>query len=112
MTVVADVLIVTGALLIALATVGLHRFGDLYSRIHAASKATSGGFLLVAVGAALHLGTTAGRVDVLLAAALLLVTTPVGVHLLARAAHRTDNPAPDDLSIDELSARKDRPRPR
>ena len=104
MTLIGDVLIVAGALLVLLATVGLYRFDDLFSRIHSASKATSGGFLLLATGAAIHLESTAARVELLLATVLLLITTPVGVHLLARAAVRTNNPRPENLAIDELPA--------
>lgn len=102
MSVVADLLIITGSLLILLATVGLHRFTDLFSRIHSASKATSGGFLLLAAGAGIHLESTAARVELVLATVLLLMTTPVGVHLLARAAVRTNSPEPENLAVDEL----------
>lgn len=105
MSVVGDVLLVAGALLVALAAVGLHRFDDVYSRSHSASKASSAGFLLLACGAAVHLGGAAGRVELALATTLLLVTTPVGVHLLVRAAYRTGNPPPRNLSIDELADR-------
>ena len=104
MTVLGGLPIVTGALLVLLATVGLHRFADLFSRIHSASKATSGGFLLLAAGAAIHLESAAARVELLLATVLLLITTPVGVHLLARSAVRTNNPPPENLAIDELPA--------
>lgn len=105
---VADVLICLGAFLVFLAAVGMHRFGDLYSRIHAASKATSAGFVLVALGAVVHLGSAAARVELLVATVLLVVTTPVGVHLLARAAHRRGQPEPRNLSIDELASRRHR----
>ena len=94
MRVVGDVLIVTGTVLVAIATVGLHRFADVYGRLHAASKATSSGFLLIAVGALVHLEGAAARVELVVAALLLVVTTPVGAHLLARAAHRAGDPAP------------------
>lgn len=106
MNVVADILMVLGAVLIALATVGLHRFADFYSRSHAASKATSAGFVLLALGAVVHLEGAAARVELVIAALLLVVTTPVGVHLLARAAHRRGDPTPARLCIDELADRR------
>ncbi|MGI9579352.1 MAG: monovalent cation/H(+) antiporter subunit G [Microthrixaceae bacterium] len=104
MRIIADVLICVGCFLVFLAALGLHRFSDLYTRIHSASKATSGGFVLVAAGAVIHLGSAAARVELTVAAVLLVITTPVGVHLLARAAHRRGNPRPENLSIDELSS--------
>jgi len=103
---VADFLICLGAFLVFLAALGLHRFGDLYSRIHSASKATSGGFVLVALGAVIHLSGAAARVELVVATILLVITTPVGVHLLARAAHRRGRPEPQNLSIDELASRR------
>ena len=103
MNAVADVLICLGCFLVFLAALGLHRFDDLYARIHSASKATSGGFVLVAIGATIHLNSAAARVELVVATVLLVITTPVGVHLLARAAHRRGNPRPRNLSIDELS---------
>ena len=109
MSVLADVLICAGCFLVFLAAVGLHRFGDLYGRIHSASKATSGGLVLVAAGAVIHLGGSAARVELIVATVLLVITTPVGVHLLARAAHRRGNPKPRNLSIDELADSETRP---
>jgi multicomponent Na+:H+ antiporter subunit G len=101
-----DVLIVAGAVLVAIAAVGLHRFSDLYGRLHGASKAASSGFLLIAAGALVHLEGAAARVELVVAALLLVVTTPVGAHVLARAAHRAGDPAPRDLALDELTERR------
>jgi multicomponent Na+:H+ antiporter subunit G len=84
---VAGILMVLGALFSLLAAVGLIRLPDLYMRMHAASKAgTLGAGLLfaaiacVAFESSVVLRAIAGFV-------FLLLTTPVGAHLLARAAY-------------------------
>jgi multicomponent Na+:H+ antiporter subunit G len=106
---VGDVLMVLGAALVTVAGIGLHRFSDVYGRLHGASKAASSGFLLLAAGALAHLDSAAARVELVVAAILLVVTTPVGAHLLARAAHRAGDPEPEGLSVDELGERRRRP---
>ena len=109
MSVVADILMMAGVSLIAVATVGLHRFSDLYSRLHSASNATSAGFILLTLGALIHLHGSSARAELVIAAILLMITTPVGVHLLARNAYRSSDPSPQGLSVDELAARRKGP---
>ena len=111
MSVAAQVLLVIGGLVALLAGVGLLRFGTPYARLHAAGKASPVAFLLVAAAAAIETGWV-GAARLGLAAAALVMTLPVGVHLLFRAVHRT---TASDLAIDELApaerrARKSPPR--
>ena len=99
MSPVASVLILAGSGLALLAGVGLLRFDTPYARFHAAGKASPVAFVLVAAGAAIETGWV-GAAQLAVAAAALVLTLPVGVHLLFRAVHRT---APvDDLVVDEL----------
>ena len=84
---VAGILMLAGALFSFLAAVGILRLPDLYTRMHAASKAgTMGAGLLLAAVAfvsldgAVILRAIAGFV-------FLLLTAPVSAHLLARAAY-------------------------
>lgn len=91
---VADVLMVAGAAWALIAAVGVLRFDDVYSRMHAATKAPTLGLLLVLAGAALHLrGWQAPKVA--LVGVLVFLTAPVGAHLIGRAVHRS----PGDLQI-------------
>lgn len=83
------VLIVAGALFALVAALGLIRLPDLYTRMHAASKAgtVGSGLLLIAAGIA------SGELSVFVRASagfvFFLLTAPVAAHLLARAAHKT-----------------------
>jgi multicomponent Na+:H+ antiporter subunit G len=85
-SVVGELVLVVGAMLVLLAAIGVLRFPDLYSRMHAATKATTLGLLLVGIGALVEIDR--GRIKLVLAAALILVTAPVASHLVGRAAYR------------------------
>jgi len=91
---IGDVLLVVGAGWTVLAAVGVLRFDDVYARMHAATKAPTLGLILVSWGAALHLGW-GGAPKLLLVSVLVLLTAPVGAHLMGRAVHRR----PGDVRI-------------
>ena len=99
MTSIASALALTGSLVALLAGIGLLRFRTPYARFHAAGKASPVAFLFVAAATAIETGWGgAGRLAV--ASSALVLTLPVGVHVLFRAVHRT---IPGALDIDELS---------
>lgn len=85
---VAAVLLVAGGVFVLLATIGLWRFEDLFSRIHAATKAITLGLLLTVVAAVLRVETAADVLKLVLAALLQLISAPVSGHMLGRAAYR------------------------
>lgn len=86
-----------------LAAVGVNRFGDVYARMHAATKSTTLGLLLVLVGTALHL-PGGDALKLLLAALLLFLTAPIGAHLVGRSVHRYTGTADVRIdSVDELA---------
>ena len=99
MTPLATLLILSGSAVALLAGIGLLRFRTPYARFHAAGKASPVAFLLVAAGAGIETGW-AGAARLAVASAALVLTLPVGVHLLFRAVHRS---SPEYLlEIDEL----------
>ena len=85
----AALCLLAGAGFTFLAAVGLVRFPDLYTRIHAASKAgvVGAGFILIAL--ALIAFDFSIILRALVAIAFLLLTSPVSAHLLARATYIT-----------------------
>ncbi len=99
--VVAAVALVFGSALILLAGVGVVRFPDTYSRMHAAAKAPTLGLLSISIGVALAVRSTVALATALLVVVLQLVTGPVGTHLLGRAVYRTVRPPLD--GVDELA---------
>ncbi len=76
-----------GAVLILLSAIGVVRFGDALSRMHALTKASTIGVLLVAVGAAFVLPTANDITSAVAAALLQLLTLPIAASLIARATY-------------------------
>src|SRR5690242_21616961 len=101
---VSAVFMVVGALLSLGAAVGLLRFPDLLSRMHAATKPQVLGLFLVL--AAIGLQMREWWVWPILAVAWIfqLLTVPVSAHMVGRAGYRTKHLHPELLSIDELEA--------
>jgi multicomponent Na+:H+ antiporter subunit G len=81
--------LVLGAALAFIAALGVLRMPDVYIRMHASTKAGTLGVLLIALALALT-GADAGVVSKALAVfAFVLLTAPIGAHLIARAAWRS-----------------------
>lgn len=100
---VSDVLLLVGAVFALAAGVGLLRFRDALSRLHAGTKPQVLG--LICVLAAIAIGERRwDLVPALLPVLVLqLVTIPVSGHMIARAAYRTGNLRADLLTEDELA---------
>jgi len=99
MSPIATVFLLAGSLVSVLAGIGLLKFATPYARFHAAGKASPVAFILVAVGAGIELGWAPSAL-LFVAVAAMVLTLPVGVHLLFRAVHRA-TPG-DHLVVDEL----------
>ncbi|MGH9249679.1 MAG: monovalent cation/H(+) antiporter subunit G [Acidimicrobiales bacterium] len=95
--------LVAGALLGLAAAIGLVRFPDLLSRMHAATKPQTLGLLFVLLGVGLRLRDTSVVGMLVVVAALQLLTTPVAAHMVGRAAYRTGQVRDDLLVTDELT---------
>jgi multicomponent Na+:H+ antiporter subunit G len=85
--VISAVLLLTGSVFVVLASAGLWRFDDLFSRTHAATKAITLSVLLVIAAAAFRMEHAPDLVKLLLAAVLQLIGAPVAGHMLGRAAY-------------------------
>lgn len=106
MDVISAALMALGAAFSLLAGVGLHRFDDVFARMHAAGKASTLGLLLIVLGAALRLTALGEVLKLGLVAVLAVITIPAGVHLIARAAWRAGTELSDATSFDEVSRRR------
>ena len=88
MTVVAMALVAGGVFFLVTGAVGMIRFPDIYTRMHAAGKCDTLGSLLVLAGLACHGGFALVSAKLLIVAAFILVTSPTATHAIARAAMR------------------------
>jgi multicomponent Na+:H+ antiporter subunit G len=93
---------------------GLHRFPDMYTRLHAATKCTTFGsiFLILAViiqaASIWAQGETSQSVmciHAVLALVALVVTNATGAHAIARAAHRSGE-KPARAMVDDLGGKE------
>ena len=107
MSTAADLIMAFGGLVAVLAGVGLLKFDSPYARFHAAGKASPVAFVIAAIGAGYHLGWD-GATYLLIASVAMVLTLPIGVHLMFRAVHRTTSS--EHLSVDELPAAERRAR--
>ncbi|AGB05021.1 monovalent cation/proton antiporter, MnhG/PhaG subunit [Aciduliprofundum sp. MAR08-339] len=93
------VFIAIGLTFNGLGVVGLLRFPDVYTRLHAATKATTFGSIFTSLGVVtwaftqLYLSGNSWNLTLalhsLIAIAALLLTNPVGAHAIARAAYKS-----------------------
>ena len=102
-TYLAGILIIIGSFFALTAALGLIRLPDVYSRMHAGSKAGTMGSGLMMIALALvadDLGTAtraiAGRV-------FFLLTAPIAAHLLAKAAYSVGYRLWEKSVLDEMS---------
>jgi len=97
---VADLLVVLGLLVTTLGVAGMFRLPDVYSQLHAAGKAVFLGVVSLLV-ASLAAGDGSAAARAVIIALFLLLTTPVGAHAIARAAHARGEKMRSPGALDE-----------
>ncbi|MGF1456461.1 MAG: monovalent cation/H(+) antiporter subunit G [Alphaproteobacteria bacterium] len=100
--IICSALVLTGALFTLLAALGILRFPDVYSRMHASTKAGSLGAGLIFIS----IGVQSGELSVILRAVagffFIVLTGPLAAHLLSRAAYRAGVPMGQGTTVDHL----------
>ena len=90
----AGLLLGAGILFTLAGAVGLLRFPDFYTRLHAAGVTETLGMIAIVAGLMLHARTADTIVRLALIGLFMLATAPIASHALARAArHRGLRPA-------------------
>lgn len=84
--VVAAALVAAGAAFFLAGTLGMLRFPDAYTRLHALTKADNLGVGLVVLGLVVHHGATLVAAKLLLIWLLVLAASGLGSYLIGRAA--------------------------
>ncbi|MBE1487981.1 monovalent cation/H(+) antiporter subunit G [Plantactinospora soyae] len=101
--------LVAGGLLSLLAGIGLLRFPDVLTRMHAATKPQVLGVLLILLALAVSLRNGADLATLVLIGGFQLATAPLAAQMIGRAAYRTGRVRADLLVADELADRGDGP---
>lgn len=94
-------LVFAGTFLMLLTGLGLVRMPDVFTRMHAATKAASLGVALLLIAAALHFGQTGVVTKALATVVFIFLTAPVAASLLGRAAYARRTPLWDQSVLDE-----------
>ncbi len=98
---IGEGLVVIGSTFMLLAAVGVIRFDDPLARMHALSKASTLGVLLMIAGAAVNLDGANDITSAVLAALLHLLASPPASNMVARAIYiAADRPHENEV-IDE-----------
>jgi len=87
-SITASLLMVTGLIFFLCGSIGLLRLPDLYSRLHALTKADNLGLGLLAAGLALLDAGLLNAVKLLLVWLLVLAASAVSAHLIGQQARR------------------------
>ncbi|SNS25451.1 multisubunit sodium/proton antiporter, MrpG subunit [Belliella buryatensis] len=96
-----------GALFILLAAVGVVKMPDLYLRISVTTKAATLGIGLILLGAGIYFSDAAILARVIAIIVFMLLTAPVGAHMIGRASYFTGVKMWKNSKIDELEGKYD-----
>jgi multicomponent Na+:H+ antiporter subunit G len=102
LTLLAGICLLLGAFLCFAAGVGLLRFPDVPTRLHAATKPQILGLLFVLTAIALEAHSWSTLLAVAPVLVFQMLTAPISAHMVGRAGYRTGNLRRDTLKADEL----------
>jgi len=103
--IVRDLFLLLGSFFILAAAVGVFRFPDFYTRLHASTKLVTLGGVGVFAAAALNFGTPLAVSRVVLITAFFFLTAPLSAYMIARSGYlRGLPPYRESGSVDEWGA--------
>ncbi len=106
---IALVLVLIGALLCLTATIGLLRWTDVPTRLHAATKPQVLGVLLIVVAVELSLRSWEALAFGIPIVLIQFATAPLAAHMVGRAAYRNRTTDEENLYVDELQHSTEQP---
>jgi multicomponent Na+:H+ antiporter subunit G len=82
--------ILAGTFFILVAAIGLVRFKDLYSRLHAGTKAPSFGIFLIVLGVSIYFNTPVVYIKGLFIIFFVYLTAPLAAHAIVKSYKEKD----------------------
>lgn len=104
---ISELLLYVSSVSMLIGAIGLFRFKDCYTRVHAATMISVGGVMLALIALAIHNLGTVYSVKAMLIVIFFALTNPVSSHVIVNAAHRMGI-EPDNLSKDDLGRKVSR----
>lgn len=105
--IVVSFFIISGSIFTLLASLGVLRFPDLFSRMHAATKSASFGVVLIMVGVSVYFCESWVIFESVMLIAFIFITSPVAYQMIGRAAYFLKIPMWEGTVVDELRERYD-----
>ena len=90
--VVTALLIAVGTFFLAVGTIGILRYPDVYNRMHATSKAATLGAAGIVLAGTVHYGPQEAGLISLVGLVFLFLTAPTGAHMISRSAQKMGVP--------------------
>ncbi|PKP47792.1 MAG: Na+/H+ antiporter subunit G [Bacteroidetes bacterium HGW-Bacteroidetes-11] len=104
---IVTVFVLAGAFFSLLAAIGVIRFPDVYTRMHAATKAPAFGILLFLIASVFFFADLYTTAISLMIVVFIFLTAPVASHIISRVAHLLNTEIWSETSIDELASDTD-----
>lgn len=98
------ILALLGATLVLLAAIGVLRMPDLFTRMQAATKASTLGLGCLLAAAAIALADSSSVMRAISIGAFMMLTSPVSNHVIARAGYLAHAPLWEGTVVDEWSS--------
>lgn len=105
--ILVSTLLLLGAALMLLASLGLIRLPDLPTRMHASTKAGALGTALIMIAVAVYFAEVAVVTRALAIIAFIILTAPVAAHVIGRAGYFVGVPLWEGTIKDDLKASYD-----
>lgn len=86
-TIISGILIAAGCFFFIVASIGVARFPDFYSRLHPAGKGDTLGQALILLGLIVYEGFTMISVKLAILMILICIANPTGTHFVTKAAY-------------------------
>ena len=86
--IISTIFIIAGLFFVVVGTVGLLRFPDFYTRMHATGKCDTLGEGLMIIGLMIFQGLNLTSVKLLFLVIFIFVANPVATHAIARRAYK------------------------
>jgi multicomponent Na+:H+ antiporter subunit G len=83
--IIIAIFILLGSLFILIAAIGLIRFGDVFSRLHATTKAPSFGMLLLLLAVCLFFSSLTLTFKAVMLILFIYLTAPLAAHSISKA---------------------------
>ncbi len=86
LTTISSVLLISGCIVLLIGAIGLVRFPEFFTRLHAASVIDTLGLMLVCAGLMINAGFTMVTIKLVLMFFFIIFTSPTAAHALAKSA--------------------------